>query len=230
MPVPLLTAGALALPSLIKTGIGIGQLFKSKKYDVERPDYEIPQSILEAVDSARAETRRTEMPGQSRLEEKLRQRSSQAMETAKDLSRSSSDVISALTDISLGEMDAISDVEAKSEVNRLRNVRELENKLAQLSQYENQMWMKNEYEPYMQSMDAARRLRDSGSQNLFSGLSNVSGIAAEMIPLLFGKGDNTSTGMNSVNEINADDYNIDDIYDVNDDNAINELENFFNIT
>jgi hypothetical protein len=54
------------------------------------------------------------------------------------------------------------------------------NSLQAKAQEENRVWDWNKADPYLQAARVASQLRDSGTKNLYSGVSNAAGAGAEM--------------------------------------------------
>lgn len=185
MPIPLATAlllssGITAVPQLLKTGFGLFQSKRGKEYsEYERPEYKIPQGVYDEVDISKMLASIDKLPGQSATEERLAASTGAGLEAVKDVGRSSADITGAIPNILEKEQEQLTDLGTAAGQYKLNAQRLVGQALGNLASYQDKQWQLNEYMPYLSAMEAAKGLSGAGMQNIYSGISNLGGIAAQ---------------------------------------------------
>jgi hypothetical protein len=168
-----------SIPSLIKGGMGIYQLAQSKKYaDTPRPDYEIPGSIMNALDIQKNLATQQDLPGQEAIVEGIKGRTAEGVAQAKEFAQSPLDILSVLSNMKTQESKMIRDVDVAGEQFQMENYANLAGAYTDVAPYEEKKFQVNEMAPYLQAMQTARQLSEAGWGNIYSGVSDMSGIGA----------------------------------------------------
>lgn len=222
-----LTMSLLAIPALAQAGIGIGQLSRARKYaDVQRPQYTVPESMVRMQDIAETLASQRRLPGQDVIEENLREGTGTGTRMAQEASSTPTQVTDVITRLFANEQSQRANLGVEADRMYQRNQANLMNVLGSIAPYQEKEFEMNEFLPYMQSMNTARALRESGMRNLFSGISDMSGIGTYTSSLgSLGQAGSNGAGMdmdmmnNILESILQDnvgsDINYDNINDIN---------------
>ena len=161
--------GALAaIPAAIQAGTGIYQLIRGNQLanSMERPNYSIPQEVLDNLTDAEIQALRG-LPAEQRqqyLDNVMRsqQASLGAMDDRKGGLAGLAGVQQQSNDAyrNLLTMDAQARMDAEQ---RLQGVR------TQVADAKDKEWQLNELNPYMETMQAAEAMRGAGLQNIMGG-------------------------------------------------------------
>lgn len=175
---PIGIAAAL-IPAAIQLFTSLSQKGKADKFaDTKRPDYQIPQAMLEAIGINKDLAMQSELPGQRLIEEKLDERGANTLAAVKSGATSPWEVISGAQRIGEVQSEKIKDLGIASAEYGVGAKSELVKALEGLSRLQENQFMYNEYSPYMNAMESSRQLREASTQNLYSGASNAAGVIA----------------------------------------------------
>jgi len=164
MPVPLLAA----VPTAIQAGTGIYQAVKGSQLanSMDRPDYSIPQEMLDMMTDSQIQALRG-LPAEQRqqyLDNTMRaqQASLGAMGDRQAGLAGLAGVQQSATDAyrNLLSMDSQARMEAEQ---RLQGVR------GQMSDYKDKEFQMNQMQPYQDTMQAAEAMKGAGLQNIMGG-------------------------------------------------------------
>lgn len=192
-------AAALAamIPTIAQGLIGLFQNSKANQYaNSKRPNSQIPQGMLDAVDIQKNLALQSELPGQRVIEEKLDESGANALNTIKAGATSPWDVITGGQRINESVTEKVKDLGIAGAEMQVINKSALSGMLEGLGKMQQENFMMNDFAPYLADMDAAKNLRTAGTGNMFSGISNLSGMIAEnpdMFKGLFGGGAGKAT-------------------------------------
>ena len=168
-----LVAGLLgAAPGIAKSIFGVGQGLRARDLaKMERPTMPMPSGMEELLANARMMAGLRELPGQGRMEQKIASSTAGALSQAKELSDSPATTLGALADVYGQQMGNYADLEQAAAQYWAGNQQQLQGALGQYANWQDKLWQWNEGMPYLQQMDAARRLNESYPINLFTGLA-----------------------------------------------------------
>lgn len=191
------------IPSIFQMGTGITQLLRGMNKPV-RPEYIIPTAVKEAEAAAERNAAMTGMPGQAMMQGRIDENVGSALYNIKQQGGRPAAVADILSkkneaDINLG-------IQGANFVQGMQ--RDLQNVKANVARYQDRAWDWNQMQKFQEEAAASSALQQAGMENLFSGLSNISGVASyetqnpmmSMFNNLFGKkqpetpGQSTLTG------------------------------------
>lgn len=189
MPIPAALVAALpaivsSVPALAQTGVGIAQRIKGKKIAEEagdRPEYEIPLEVLQALEGMRTLASQTRLPGQSSIESQLRASAATTAGRMTEGAGSSAELLGALSQAGLGEQQGMLNIGIKSAEMQDRRTADLINMLKSMGQYRDKEFMMNEMQPWQDAMKVSSGLRGQGMQNIFAGVSDIAGIGLNAV-------------------------------------------------
>jgi len=201
------------VPSLFQTGVGVSQLLAAKKYGKEkRPEFEIPPALLEAVERMKDVASQRELPGAGRIYERLEKTQADALATLKESASSPGELLSGLQKVTDVTAEKKKDVGVAGEQAYNQNQFQLAKVLEGLSEMQEKQFMYNKYMPYLQAMDAAKRLSSSGLSNVYSGMGNITGVGQNTLQTLGSNKDFLTMFSNGLKESGGD-YDSKKIFD-----------------
>jgi hypothetical protein len=168
-----LSAVLSAIPAVVQAGTGIYQAYQGNKLanSMERPDYSIPQEVLDNLTDSQIQALRG-------LPEEQRQ---QYME---NIMRSAQTSISALGDRKGGlagmssvqqqQNDAYKNLLSIDAQKREENERNLQATRNTMSEYKDKQFQMNEMQPFQDTMAAAEGMQGAGIQNIMGGVTSGS--------------------------------------------------------
>ena len=184
MPVAALIPIALQIFQAIKQGQ------QANKLDTgEKPNMEIPQGMLDAVDVQKNLALQTGLPGQDMITQQLDQSGANAMQDVKQSATSPWQITNAAQKIAGTKSDKMLDLGVAGANYGAGRADSLTQALEGLSKLQENQFLYNDYAPYMERMKTIRGLREAGNQNLYSGAANFAGVASydpEMFNDVFG--------------------------------------------
>ena len=173
---PLIAALLGSAPGIAKSIFGASQGLRARDLaKMDRPTREVPAAIQEMVANAKMMAGMTQLPGQQRIEEKIGSSGATALSQAQQASPSSAATLGSLSDIYGKQMGQYADLEGMAANFWAGNQEQLQGALGTQAGWQDQAWQWNEAQPYMQQMDAARRLNEASAQNIFGGLAGAIG-------------------------------------------------------
>ncbi len=173
-------AVAALIPAAISLITSLSQNAKANKLagQGDRPNYEIPQGMLDALDISKNMALQTGLPRQDLIEEKLDESGANTLAGIKEAATSPWDIIKGSQRIGEVQSEKIKDLGiAGAEFGR-QSKQDYSSLLQGLSQLQEKQFMYNEFQPYVNKMNTIRNLREAGNQNLYSGASNAAGVFA----------------------------------------------------
>ncbi len=196
---PLVTSALFAgVPALAKMGVGIGQKIKANKLSkTPRPVYQRPGEIDKYVQSSLSRSASPRIAGHEAIEQKLGAASANVMRTAQDAADPMA-FLGAVSSAKGREQDAILDLGIAGAQDKARREEAANQALLTGAQYKDKEFEINELMPYQQAKAAESALRESGTQNLIGGITDLSGVASSMIGI--GGGGDTKVTTGAVND------------------------------
>lgn len=156
-------------------GTGISQGIKGKKMaeGAVRPQYQIPKSAQTALSNAEAMAASSMFPGQQRAEENIYGATSQALTSAKEASGSSADFLAGISGVAGAEQEALGGLATKALEYQDTNKQRLNEALMSMAPYEDKQFEINQYQPFIDQVNAARALKGASRENISNAFGNV---------------------------------------------------------
>lgn len=197
IPLALMLA-AQAIPTAINLGKSIVQGHQAKKLaKTPRPEFAIPQGVIDAVNNAKYVASMRELPGQNLMEGRIGQNLSRGIADLKNVASSPAELSTNIARMYSGSNNAINDIGLAAGQNWLNNQTGLRQALGQLGQAQDKQWQINKFQPYQNNMAASAALREgsfrnlsAAGQNLASGISGYANMQyqQDMLDQLLGGG------------------------------------------
>ena len=193
------------IPTIVQGGIGIGQLRKANLLEQQniRPEASVMPAINQMVNYARGQTFAQDIPGGDIARNQIMGAAASGVKAASEMGRGS-EAFGFLRDVTLGSQNQFSDIARQTAEYVAARKQDYMNTLPMLAQEQERVWNWNEAQPYLYAADTARRLRESGQQNIYGGVSNLFGSIAESVSSLWGKqeetGNKSDVTMDAVNK------------------------------
>jgi hypothetical protein len=160
----------------IKSGVQASQA--KKLAQTQRPDYQIPEEALQALNQAKYLSGMTELPGQNLMEARIGQNLSKGVSELERVSTNPADLASNVAKMYMSGNESINDIGLQAGQQYLRNQGLLTDALGTMAGYRDKQFDINEMQPYENNMAAAAALREgsfrnasAAGQDLSSGLS-----------------------------------------------------------
>jgi hypothetical protein len=173
LAVTMIPAGLQAIAGGVQLAKGIKQ-----RNENERPLYEIPPAVLQAIQNAKVGASSFEMAGQTGMEQNQDQILANTTGQITDTATSSAEALSALVRAGGQRMAAQNQIGIAAEQNYERNQDELRAALFNLGDYQDKAFELNEMQPYQDKAASASALIGGGMQNLFGAANTATGIMA----------------------------------------------------
>lgn len=154
-------------PAKFQAILGGGQLLGGLLTKPKRPNYNVPGAAGEAASIARTDAAKTVRPGNDQALADIRKSTANAINNAKSVSNSASQVLNAATRANMVEQNAIQRNNAMN-ANFVQGARQnLMSALGTLAGYQDRAFQYNKFQPYMQKAQLKSDLISSGLQNLY---------------------------------------------------------------
>jgi hypothetical protein len=189
----------MLLSQLVPTGINLAkagvQGYKANQLSkTGRPQYNIPQGVLDSVNQSRYLASMKELPGQNLMENKLGQNASKGINELKNVSANGADLASNVARIYAGQNDAVNNLGIQAGQNWLNQQGQLNNNLQNLGVYQEKAWDYNQNQPYQAAKAAESALREGAFRNLTSaGINIASGLGGAAM-MKYQQGDTSMGG------------------------------------
>lgn len=158
--------------ALGQAALGVGQMVKGAiQGGSKAPQMIIPKSATAALNVAQAQAGQTKMPGQDIMEDKLAMAAASAANRVMEMTGGGAAGLGAMANINQGLSKSLGDM-AYNQANYVAGQKQnLQGQLNNMAQWEQQQFQMNEYQPWLQKMESAKTLKDSGMQNLWGAAS-----------------------------------------------------------
>jgi hypothetical protein len=168
----------MLLSQLIPTGINAAQAISQKKKGnefskIQRPQYNIPQSVLDQVNQAKYLASMRELPGQNLMEGRLGQNTAKGIAEMKNVVANPADLASNVAKMYGAQNDAMNNIGMQAGQNWLGQQGRLNQVLGNLGQYQDKQWDYNVNQPYQDSMAASSALREGAFRNAMAAGANI---------------------------------------------------------
>lgn len=164
--------------SLVSTGAGIAQYISGRRRERnagDRPQYQTPKEVEDALNLARTRASRGQMPGEGIAREMTREATASSMNVARQAARTPSDLIGAAVGLGGNQMRAGNQLALSRAQYQDNAEAQLTNQLGFTAQFRDKEFELNEREPWMQEMAAASAMQGAGLQNIVGGVGDLSG-------------------------------------------------------
>lgn len=173
---PLIIAALVS--AAMKAGTGIYQGIQSRKYAKEkRPPYDIPDEYTAMLESAKAQAKQIQLPGQALAEEKLAASTSRSISAARESTDSPAALLGVVAGLNEGERGNITDFGIAAGANYNANQATLRTALGEMGTQKALQWQWDKQMPYLNAMDTAANLQEASQTNIMAGLEDVAGTA-----------------------------------------------------
>ena len=167
----------------VSVGLNLGmaayQSHKAKKLaNTPRPEYQIPQGQVEALNNAKYMASQTELPGQNIMQQKIDQGSAGALANLKDVSQSGSALGSNIASIYRGNVGAQNQLNLAGAQNWNANQQNLRGELNNMATAQDKQWTINKFDPYKNNMAAASAMREGAFRNATAGVTDLAAAGA----------------------------------------------------
>lgn len=184
MALPLLALGAAAsaagsLPKWYQAWKQ-SNLADEMQKDLKRPDFEIPQSEIESLQSAQAQAGMTRLPGQSAMEGRLDQNTANQINTIQRMGTGGANDINAASRAYGMQQEGENTLGLNAANMFLGNQQILRNELNQNAEWQNKQWQWDKQMPYETSARAIAALKQSSAENLNSAVGDITGGLSNM--------------------------------------------------
>jgi len=184
-------AGALVTPAgwgtLAAQGIPIAlDLIKAAKQknqldqfaNVQRPKYNIPQGVLDAVNQSKYLASMRELPGQNLMEARLGQNTAKGIAEMRNVAANPADLASNIAKLYGAQNDAMNNIGIQASQSWMGQQGRLNQVLQNLGHFQDKSWDYNQNQPYQAAKGAESALRQASYENLYSGLSGIGSTVA----------------------------------------------------
>jgi len=193
MPIPALLAAA---PAIMQGITGLAQMIGGKKQlnNLERPEYEIPNEVKQALAISRANYADPTMPGQQTMYD----RNSLAAANAARAAIEGGGGLSSLAGISAAESTGAQNIGIAGA--NFQNQQELQyqQQLGNMANYKDQEWQVNKFAPYSEAYNEGRERIGAGQQNFMSALGGIAKVGLGMMQMPPGTPDAGVLGQDAV--------------------------------
>jgi len=161
---------------LAKSAVQKGQLNQFAK--VERPKYNIPQGVLDAVNQSKYLASMREMPGQNLMEAKLGQNTAKGIAEMRNVAANPADLASNVAKLYASQNQGLQDIGMRAGQNWLGQQGQLNQALSRLGNYQDKQFDYDQNQPYQAAKAAESALRQASYENLYSGVNSLGSAAA----------------------------------------------------
>jgi hypothetical protein len=161
---------------LAKSAVQKGQLNQFAK--VERPKYNIPQGVLDAVNQSKYLASMRELPGQNLMEARLGQNTAKGIAEMRNVAANPADLASNVAKLYGSQNDAMNNIGIQAGQNWMGQQGRLNQVLQNLGHYQDKQFEYNQNQPYQAAKAAESALRQASYENLYSGINTIGSAAA----------------------------------------------------
>lgn len=176
-------AGISAIAPIAKGIKGVSDLVKAKKlrdaYD--QPMYGIPGAETEAVGLARSAAYDPSIAGQSIIEAGMDRQLASGNRSINEAGMSSAEKLAAINANVGSGLDAYGQLAIQSDNQQQRDQMNLQSQLGTLAGFQDKQWQLNKQQPWMDAMEAASRMDDAGTQNLYGAVNDLASVGAAAV-------------------------------------------------
>jgi len=184
MALPLIVPMALSMAQSIPNWMaGIKQDRTADKLasELERPDFEIPESQTQALQSAKNQAGMTRLPGQSGIEGRLDQTTANQIDAIERMGPGGATSLNAASAAYGNQQTKENELGVQASQQWARNQDILRSQLDRMSEWEFKKWAWDKQMPYQNKAEAIAALREGSMRNLDNAAKDTFGGAANML-------------------------------------------------
>jgi hypothetical protein len=171
------------LAQLVPVGFDLAKSTIQKKQlnqfaKVERPKYNIPQGVLDAVNQSKYLASMRELPGQNLMEGRLGQNTAKGIAEMRNVAANPADLASNVAKLYASQNQGLQDIGMRAGQNWLGQQGQLNQSLSRLGNYQDKQFEYNQNQPYQAAKAAESALRQASYENLYSGITGFANTAA----------------------------------------------------
>jgi len=162
------------IPELAKLGLaGVQAIRGNKLGKTERPDYQVPEAMKLAMQTAQQQANDTRMPGQGLIEQQLLASQASGQRALNEAGMGGAERMAALAGLTgqAGQQQTNLGVQAANM--QRQDLQGLQRMFQNMAPYQDKQWQWNQQQPYLDATDAARREKEASNQNMYSGLKGI---------------------------------------------------------
>jgi hypothetical protein len=168
----------MLLSQLLPTGINLAKSAiqgkqASELAKVQRPQYNIPQGVLDAVNQSKYLASMRELPGQNLMEARLGENTAKGIAEMRNVAANPADLASNVAKMYGAQTQGLQDIGIQAGQNWLGQQGQLSQMLQNLGQYQEKAWDYNQNQPYQQAKAAESALREGAFRNLTAAGTNI---------------------------------------------------------
>lgn len=184
----------MALPLIVPIGLSMAQsipnwmagIKQSRTADqlqseLKRPDFEIPESAEQSLNSAKNQAGMTRLPGQSGIEGRLDQTTANQIDLIERMGPGGATSLNAASMAYGNQQSKENELGIAASENWNRNQDILRNQLDRMSEWEYKKWAWDKQMPYQNKAEAIAALREGSMRNLDNAAKDMLGGAANML-------------------------------------------------
>jgi hypothetical protein len=149
--------------------------------ELHRPDFEIPNSANQALDSAKNQSQMTRLPGQSGIEGRLDQTTANQIDAIERLGPGGATSLNAASAAYGNQQSKENELGVAASEQWTRNQDVLRNQLDRMSEWEFKKWSWDKQMPYQNKAEAIAALREGSMRNFDNAAKDTFGGAANML-------------------------------------------------
>jgi hypothetical protein len=184
MGLPLILPIALSLAQSIPNwmaGIKQNRLANDLQSELKRPDFEIPESQTQALNSAKNQASMTRLPGQSGIEGRLDQTTANQLDSIERLGVGGAMGLNAASQAFGNQQSKENELGTVASQQWTRNQDVLRSQLDRMSEWEFKKWAWDKQMPYQNKAEAIAALREGSMRNFDNAAKDTFGGAANML-------------------------------------------------
>lgn len=184
MPLPLAVPIALSLAQSIPNwmaGIKQNRLANDLQSELKRPDFEIPESQTQALNSAKNQASMTRLVGQSGIEGRLDQTTANQLDSIERLGVGGAMGLNAASQAYGNQQAKENELGVAASQQWTRNQDVLRSQLDRMSEWEFKKFVWDKQLPYQNKAEAIAALREGSMRNIDSAVKDTFGGAANML-------------------------------------------------
>ena len=175
-----LPAAVMAIPAAVQAGTGIYQAFKGNQMarSMDRPEYEIPQEILDNLTDAQIQALRGLPDAQKSLYLDNVARSQQAALEAMSTRKGG---LAGLSNVQQQANDAYRNLLSMDAKQRQANEKALMGVKSDVAVYKDKVFQTNQMQPYLDMMQSVEAMKGAGLRNIMGAVKSGSAMALDYL-------------------------------------------------
>lgn len=178
--VPIGLSMAQSIPNWM-AGIKQSRTADKLQSELQRPDFEIPESQKQALQSAKNQASMTRLPGQSAIEGRLDQTTANQLDMIERMGVGGATSLNAASQAFSNQQSKENELGVQAAENYNRNQQMLRSQLDRMSDWEFKKWTWDKQLPYQNKAEAIAALREGSMRNIDNAFKDTFGGAANML-------------------------------------------------